>query len=135
MLVMKFANKGNLRNILSNNFNNILWYEKIIMLTYLSLELRRLHMLGYLHKDFHSGNILQIDNHNCFNTFYISDFGLSGPAIEQKSDDKVYGVLPYIAPEVLIGKAHTSSSDIYSFGVVMAELSSGKPPFAIKNMI
>ena len=48
-------------------------------------------------------------------TSYISDFGLSGPANEQKSDDEVYGVLPYIAPEVLNGEAYASSSDIYSF--------------------
>src|SRR6185369_4202062 len=60
----------------------------------------------------------------------ISDFGLSGPANEQKSDDKVvYGVMPYIAPEVLNGESYTSSSDIYSVGVIMAELSSGRPPF------
>src|SRR6185369_14676953 len=39
------------------------------------------------------------------------------------------GVLPYIAPEVLNGEPYTLSSDIYSFGVIMAELSSGKPPF------
>ena len=57
----------------------------------------------------------------------------TGPANEQKSDDKVYGVLPYIAPEVLNGEAYTSSSDIYSFGVVMAEVSSGKPPFYNKK--
>src|SRR5881227_109564 len=35
----------------------------------------------------------------------------------------------YIAPEVLNREPYTLSSDIYSFGVVMAELSSGKPPF------
>ena len=35
----------------------------------------------------------------------------------------------YIAPEVLNGEPYTLSADIYSFGVVMAELSSGKPPF------
>jgi len=37
--------------------------------------------------------------------------------------------LPYIAPEVLNKEPYTLSSDIYSFGVIMAELSSGKPPF------
>ncbi|PKC60349.1 kinase-like protein, partial [Rhizophagus irregularis] len=37
--------------------------------------------------------------------------------------------LPYIAPEVLNKEPYTSSSDIYSFGVIMAELSSGKPPY------
>src|SRR3954469_21572962 len=33
------------------------------------------------------------------------------------------------SPEVLNGKPYTLSSDIYSFGIIMAELSSGKPPF------
>ncbi|EXX78503.1 Pkh1p [Rhizophagus irregularis DAOM 197198w] len=63
----------------------------------------------------------------------LRNFGLSGSANEQKSDDKVYGVMPYIAPEVLNGEQYTSSADIYSFGVVMAEISSGKPPFYNKN--
>ncbi|CAB4422498.1 unnamed protein product [Rhizophagus irregularis] len=34
-----------------------------------------------------------------------------------------------LLPEVLNGKPYTSSSDIYSFGIIMAELSFGKPPF------
>ncbi|CAB4409584.1 unnamed protein product [Rhizophagus irregularis] len=109
IMIIEFANEGNLRSILSNKFNNIMWER-------------------YCHKDFQSGNILQAD------TTYISDFGLSGPANEQKSDGKVYGVMSYIAPEVLNGEPYTLSSDtIYSVGVVMAELSSGKPPFYNKK--
>ncbi|EXX74792.1 kinase-like domain-containing protein [Rhizophagus irregularis DAOM 181602=DAOM 197198] len=50
-------------------------------------------------------------------------------SMKKNSDNKIYGVLSYIAPEVLNGDPYTTSSDIYSFGVVMAELSSGKPPF------
>ncbi|CAI2182365.1 12771_t:CDS:2, partial [Funneliformis geosporum] len=79
--------------------------------------------LGYCHKDFHSGNILQDKQHS-----YISDFGLTGPA-DKQSNDKIYGVLPYIAPEVLNGESYTLTSDIYSFGVIMTELSTGNPPF------
>ncbi|EXX75458.1 kinase-like domain-containing protein [Rhizophagus irregularis DAOM 181602=DAOM 197198] len=78
--------------------------------------------LGYLHKDLHSGN-------SKVNNCYISDFGLSRPSNEQISNNKICGVLPYIAPEVLNGEPYTLSSDIYSVGVIMAELSSGKPPF------
>ncbi|GBB97122.1 hypothetical protein RclHR1_02920007 [Rhizophagus clarus] len=59
----------------------------------------------------------------------LRNFGLSGPSNKQKSDDKICGVLPYIAPEVLNGEPYTLSSDIYSFGVIMTEFSSGKPPF------
>ncbi|RGB32985.1 kinase-like domain-containing protein, partial [Rhizophagus diaphanus] len=92
--------------------------------------LQSLHKLGYCHKDFHSGNILQIydDKVESYVT-YISDFGLSGPSNKQKTDGKICGVLPYIAPEVLNGEPYTLSSDIYSFGVIITELSSGKPPF------
>src|ERR1051325_1039504 len=124
MMIIQLADKGNLRHILSSNFNNILWKDKIRMLLNSAQDLVSLHKLGCFHKDFHSGNILQIDSDS-----YVSDFGLSGPSNEQKSNDKIYGVLPYIAPEVLNGGPYTLSSDIYSFGVVMFEFSSGKPPF------
>ncbi|CAB5379888.1 unnamed protein product [Rhizophagus irregularis] len=127
MMIIEFADKGNLRSILSNDFNNIMWENKINHLYSILMDLRDLHELGYCHKDFHSGNILQSI------AICISDFGLSGPVNEQKSDGKVYGVMPYIAPEVLNGEPYTSSSDIYSVGVVMAELSSGKPPFYNKK--
>ena len=125
MMIMQFADQGNLRHILSNNFKNILWRDKLQLLEHSSADLKNLHKLEYFHKDFHSGNILRNENNDSF----ISDFGLSGPSNEQKSDNKLCGVLPYMAPEVLNGEPYTLSSDIYSFGVVMAELSSGKPPF------
>ena len=59
MMITEFADKGNLRCILSNNFNSILWKDKINLLWYLTMDLNTLHHLGYSHKDFHSGNILQ----------------------------------------------------------------------------
>ncbi|GES87557.1 kinase-like domain-containing protein [Rhizophagus clarus] len=136
MMITQFADKGNLRSILSSNFYNILWHDKIKYLYHSAIDLKNLHSLGFFHKDFHSGNILntslhtsECSNNDNSNVSYLSDFGLSGPSNKQKSDNKICGVLPYIAPEVLNGKPYTLSSDIYSFGVVMAELSSGKPPF------
>ncbi|CAI2164440.1 438_t:CDS:2 [Funneliformis geosporum] len=35
----------------------------------------------------------------------------------------MYGVLPYIAPKDLNGEPYTFASDIYSFGVILAECS------------
>ncbi|UZO01163.1 uncharacterized protein OCT59_012267 [Rhizophagus irregularis] len=125
IMIMQFASRGNLKNILSSNFKNILWDEKVMYLTGAAEELKNLHSLGYFHKDFHSGNMLSDSDIS----FFISDFGLSRSSNEQKSDNKIVGVLPYIAPEVLNGEPYTLSSDIYSFGVIMAEVSSGKPPF------
>jgi serine/threonine protein kinase len=128
MMIVQLADQGNLRSILSNNYNNILWKEKLFLLYHIAFDLKNLHELGYFHKDIHSGNILQN-----YNLTYISDFGLSGPSNEQKSDNKICGVIPYIAPEVLNGEPYKLSSDVYSFGVIMTELSSGKPPFYKKK--
>src|SRR5581483_7555795 len=100
-------------------FKNTLWKDKLELLKDSAFDLKNLHELEYFHKDFHSGNILKGGEDNLS---YISDFGLSGPSNEQKSDNKICGVLPYMAPEVLNGEPYTFSSDIYSFGVVMAEL-------------
>ncbi|RIB01691.1 kinase-like domain-containing protein, partial [Gigaspora rosea] len=41
----------------------------------------------------------------------------------------IYGVLPYIAPEVLIKEQYTKASDIYSFGMIMLEIFTGRRPY------
>src|SRR5688572_11628025 len=47
----------------------------------------------------------------------------------QSEDKKIYGVLPYVAPEVLRGKEYTQASDIYGFGIIAYELCTGFPPY------
>jgi serine/threonine protein kinase len=42
---------------------------------------------------------------------------------------KIYGVLPYIAPEVLRGQKYTQSADIYAFGFIIYEVFTGHPPY------
>ncbi|EXX72818.1 uncharacterized protein OCT59_012327 [Rhizophagus irregularis] len=85
MMIMQYAENGNLRNVLSSNFNKLSWDGKITYLHNSVTDLEYLHKLGYFHKDFHSGNILNIKGAS-----YISDFGLSGPSNEQKLDNKIY---------------------------------------------
>ncbi|CAI2178863.1 13420_t:CDS:2, partial [Funneliformis geosporum] len=48
------------------------------------------------------------------------------PSINKKT---IYGVLPYVAPEVLRGNPITKASDFYSFGIVMWALSAGVRPW------
>ncbi|CAI2163429.1 3780_t:CDS:2 [Funneliformis geosporum] len=104
--------------------------EKIEMIAYQQND-QNLTGVGHCHKNFHSGNILQNKYYksSSLRLTHVTDIGLLGPADQQESDDKIYGVLPYIAPEVLHGEPYTLASDIYSFGVIMTEISSGKPPF------
>ncbi|RIA89661.1 kinase-like domain-containing protein [Glomus cerebriforme] len=42
---------------------------------------------------------------------------------------KIYGVMPYVAPEVLRGNPYTQAADIYSFGMIMYFVATGKQPF------
>src|SRR6185369_17041449 len=65
-------------------------------------------------------------------TCYITDLGLCGP-VDDESSGKVYGIIPYIAPEVLQGRKNTKQSDIYSIGMLMWEIFAGHPPFDDKN--
>jgi serine/threonine protein kinase len=49
--------------------------------------------------------------------------------MKMKYSNQTYGVLPYTALEVLRGEKHSPASDIYSFGIVMNTLASGKRPW------
>jgi len=50
--------------------------------------------------------------------------------IDKKDNkNKIYGVIPYLAPEALSKKPHTKELDIYSFGMIMWEFTTGKKPF------
>ncbi|RHZ85379.1 hypothetical protein Glove_66g46 [Diversispora epigaea] len=63
----------------------------------------------------------------------ISDFGLS-KLIEKNSNNlekkNIFGVLPYIAPEVLSGdEEYTKAADVYSFGIIAYEIVTGFLPY------
>ncbi|GBB85259.1 hypothetical protein RclHR1_11810007 [Rhizophagus clarus] len=60
---------------------------------------------------------------------WITDFGLCKPITANHAEKVVYGVLPYVAPEVVKGGEHTEASDVYFFGIIMSELLSGYPPY------
>jgi serine/threonine protein kinase len=73
----------------------------------------------------HSGNILKPKSKTA-----IADMGLCKPANCNTQKNNIYGVLPYIAPEILREqKDYTKASDIYSFGIIMYEVISGLPPY------
>ena len=84
-----------------------------------------IHKKDYIHHDLHSGNIFTYDDESL-----IGDLGLCRQVIDKKDNpNKIYGVIPYLAPEVLSKKPYTKESDIYSFGMLMWECTTGKKPF------
>jgi serine/threonine protein kinase len=125
MAVMDYADEGNLRGCLTKIIKNN-WKQKLYMLYKIIIGLKEIHQQNLIHCDFHDGNIL---NHNFGNYVYISDLGLCRPIQSSLEKDNIYGVLPFMAPEVLRGKPYTSASDIYSFSMIMWEFISGVTPF------
>ncbi|PKC72603.1 kinase-like protein [Rhizophagus irregularis] len=133
ILIMKYAN-GNLHNYLQNNFINITWEEKSHILAKIICGLEYIHLNHIIHRDFHSGNILSLDKSQpdgyIDRLWLIGDFGLSQPANSTSPNNEIYGVIPYIAPEIFKGAAFSQKSDMYSFGMIMWELTTGCKPFA-----
>src|SRR5437660_7606520 len=85
-----------------------------------------IHETDYIHHDLHSGNIFSYNIRDS----RIGDLGLCQQLVDKKDNpDKIFGVIPYIAPEVLSKKPYMKESDIYSFGMIMWELTTGKKPF------
>src|ERR1043165_75435 len=109
---------------MNSDFYNIKWNEKLIILRRTVLGLKHLHDQKIIHRDFHSGNILYENDLDVV----ISDLGLS-KSLTDNGNDGIYGVIPYMAPEILRGKEYTKSSDIYGFGMIMWELITGRIPF------
>jgi serine/threonine protein kinase len=123
MMVLEYCKDGNLRNYYMNHNNYNLQF---LYLLYIARGLLDIHNADKVHKDFHSGNILHGRG------LYISDLGMCQPVNNEKQSVKkegFYGVLPYMAPEVLRGYQYTKAADIYSFGIIMNEFLSEDIPF------
>ncbi|RIA92044.1 kinase-like domain-containing protein, partial [Glomus cerebriforme] len=129
MIVMKYYENGNLYKYLDRSKGIISWIVMIDMLWGIARSLEKIHVEGKIHSNLHGGNLL-VDEKYIIGT-RISDVGLCGPCDhdENKSSNQIYGVLPYIAPEVLRGENYSVASDVYSFGIVMNVFATGKRPW------
>src|SRR6266542_3902409 len=123
IMIMEFADFGSLSTYLNIS---IKWDDRVKALLCLSRGLDHLHNSNLTHQDFHPGNLV----FNIRRTLLITDFGLCKPVNQSLQYNNIYGVMPYVAPEVLKGKPYTKAADIYSFGMIMYFVATGKQPFA-----
>jgi serine/threonine protein kinase len=135
MIITNYYESGDLTHYISNNFFNISWKIKLKKLLNMIEGLKYLHNSNIIHQDYHSGNIFNIETKGKYKTSAITgDFGISKSATgSSDNDNEVYGIIPYVAPEVFQGQKYTKASDIYSFGMIMWELMTGRRPFWDKN--
>ncbi|POG72574.1 kinase-like domain-containing protein [Rhizophagus irregularis DAOM 181602=DAOM 197198] len=124
-MVLEYAEGGNFNNYFNKNYENFNWFNGLKILTNIIEGLSKIHQKQMVHRDFHIGNILFIDNN--YNAC-ISDLGLS-KKIDDINETSIYGVMPYVAPEVLRGKPYTRAADIYSFGMIMYVIATGRQPY------
>ena len=96
----------------------------------LAAGLAAAHERGVLHRDLKPANIM-IDGHG---RARITDFGLAIAADDEAQAKQISGTPAYMAPEQLEGKGTTVQSDIYSLGLVLYEIYSGKRTFEFRTL-
>ena len=88
------------------------------------------HEHGVLHRDLKPSNIMLDDR----GKVRIMDFGLAGVAADIQTSEISSGTPAYMAPEQLAGKEVTVQSDIYSLGLVLYEVFTGKRAFEAASL-
>ncbi|CAB5388837.1 unnamed protein product [Rhizophagus irregularis] len=132
IIVLQYANEGNFENY-KDVSKDWYWFERLYILRNIIKGLEKIHEIKMVHRDFHTGNILMLSE-CAYNTMHfvnnvcISDMGLCGE-VGNMDETRVYGVMPYMAPEILRGKPYTQAADIYSFGMIMYFVATGRQPF------
>jgi serine/threonine protein kinase len=129
-LVMEYLPKGSLYDVLSTE-KALPWSMRSQIALDMSIGLAFLHTENILHQDLKSLNVLLDNQYRA----KLADFGLSKIKRESSRTTSVpvqsVGTLPWKAPELFKrGPKYNAACDMYSLGMTLWELSSGKLPFA-----
>jgi serine/threonine protein kinase len=130
-IVMDYVGGGSLADLLLKQPE--LPIDRVVSLGLeISDALSRAHHLHILHRDIKPANILLADD----GTPRLTDFGLA--RIEQlpslTETGTILGTLKYSSPEALENRKVDERSDIWSFGVLMFEMLTGRVPFEGENL-
>nr|CAH8832670.1 unnamed protein product [Trichobilharzia regenti] len=131
MIIIEFMENGSLDNFLRCSGGKLATEQLLYMLRDIASGMNYLAHLNFVHRDLAARNIL-VDK---FNTCKVSDFGLTRKVGSDTAEDAYTftgGKVPirWTAPEAIMYRKFTISSDIWSFGIVAWELFSlGERPY------
>ncbi|POM61383.1 TKL/DRK protein kinase, partial [Phytophthora palmivora] len=126
-MVLEYVPMGNLKDYLHKNSDLMSWArDKIHMAIAVAEALEYLHSRtpAIIHRDLKSNNILLSESLEP----KLIDFGVSRGMMDLTMTAGV-GTPYWTAPEILEGDRYTEKADIYSFGVVLSELDTGRLPY------
>ena len=130
-LVLEFCNGGNLKQYVRQGLDTLA-YRLENLLVQCADSLAYMHEQGWLHRDIKPDNYMLLEDPA--DTIKLIDFTIafkikSGIGKLLGGKPKVQGTRSYMSPEQIRGEHLGPRADIYSFGCMIYELISGKPPF------
>ena len=129
---MEYVEGKHLKNLLKKR-GKLTVPEVIDIVLQITNGLSVAHDSYIIHRDIKPQNILILDN----GLIKITDFGIAVAmnATQLTQTNSVMGSVHYLPPEQASGKGATLQSDIYSIGILMYELLTGKLPFKGDNAV
>src|SRR5574340_1054020 len=132
-IVMPFFDGGTLRARIRRSPLSL--QEACLILQSIAGALDYIHSQGIIHRDIKASNILLNTNGDVF----LTDFGIariSTDATQLTSTGDVLGTVDYVAPELFEEHRRADErSDLYSLGVLLYEMVTGRLPFTAENQI
>ncbi len=124
-LVMEYLPGMTLRDLL-NDFGTLTIEQSLDITTAVLNGLSVAHREGILHRDVKPENVILVND----GRIKIGDFGLARPVNNATDTGKsLMGTVAYIAPELLTRTSADNRSDLYSVGIMLYEMLTGRQPF------
>ena len=131
-IVMEYLDGKTLKSLIKRR-GALTILEVIDIMTQLTSAISCAHEKYIIHRDIKPQNVMILDD----GRVKITDFGIAMALNSQDltQTNSVMGSVHYLAPEQASGAASTIKCDIYSLGIVMYELLTGKVPFKGENAV